>query len=110
MSSSGTTKFSRGTSYVSSHHPHSLHLRYFGKAYAAGNTYQGKKIVSASFRYYRTSRFNSGWKTSYAKQSANCSWSPGAVKEYSVFDSFLGGSENTTRFAYKFGVPPVGAC
>ena len=107
---SSTTTFSRGASYVSTRHPHDHHLRYFGRAYAAGNLYQGQYVISAGFRYYRNSGFNSGWKTSYAVQSSNCRWSPGPLVEYSAFDSIVGGDENVTRFTYRFGLAPTNLC
>jgi hypothetical protein len=108
--SSGTYKVTRGASYVQSHHPHALHLRYFGKAYAAGNLYQGQYVAAASFRYHRDEGFNSGWKNSSAIQNSKCVWKPGKVVEYSVFDDLRGGPKYVTKFAVKFGMVSKQLC
>jgi hypothetical protein len=88
--SSGTYKVTRGASYVQSHHPHALHLRYFGKAYAAGNLYQGQYVA--------------------AIQNSKCVWKPGKVVEYSVFDDLRGGPKYVTKFAVKFGMVSKQLC
>lgn len=108
--SSGTTTFTRGASYVSTRHPHSDHLRYFGKAYAHGNLYNGEYVIVARFKYSRGGSDVSSWKSSLAVQNANCSWSPGKVVEHAVWDSPLGGANNVTRFHYDFVTAPKNMC
>lgn len=105
-----TTAHYRGSSYVSTTHPHDDHLRYFGRAYAAGNIYQGQRVVSAGFKYSRDSGFDSGWKESHARVGSNCQWTPGPLVKYDVFDSLLPGASNTTKFNYRFGLVPSTLC
>lgn len=95
----GVTKYSKGSSWVSTNHY--LQFWYTGRAQAMGNRYSSKgRVIAAGFKYSRGGKDLISWKYSRAKQ-VGCQWRKGPVVQATVNDS-LGWNDPKTKFHYNF--------
>lgn len=74
-----------GSSYAIS--TETVQLYYSGKAKAAGNVYQGKRIIRVCFWYTRGGKAVSSEKCSAARDVGGNRWAPGAEVTDGVWDS-----------------------
>jgi hypothetical protein len=100
------TRYSRGTTYVSTDHP--TLVTYMGVAEAGGNVFNGVRWVSAMFKYSRGGSDVIGWQTSNATVSG-CAWSRGPFVTRSIGDS-LDPNAPVTKFHYDFRSMPTNVC
>lgn len=103
---SGSTKYTRGKTWVSTEHPNDL--SYMGAAEAWGNVYQKSCYIRASFKYTRNGADLIGWQSSTAKQTG-CTWSGGPLVTKTVMDS-LDPNAPQTKFRYDFVSMPSTVC
>ena len=89
-----TTTFWWGSSYAKS--TERLQLTYNGRAYAAGNLYNGKRVVKVCVTYRRNGVDLHPWVCSYARSTGQA-WLPGEENSITLPDS-LNPNAPTTYF------------